>query len=148
MYIVATGKQWIGYGVRTTESAVKEIIDSAEHRVLMSIYIITESEILERIERALERGVNVTILLHQLSGNNSIDSTLQKLDSEYQNFQPVSISDEMLHAKVLMSDTEVALVGSANITRGGLKNNYELGVVIEDAEKVHKLEKIILRLIE
>lgn len=34
----------------------------------------------------------------------------------------------LLHTKVIVADGETALIGSANFTTGGLKNNIELGV--------------------
>ena len=41
-----------------------------------------------------------------------------------------------LHAKVYVADNRVAFVTSANLTRGGLKENYEYGVMVRDKQIV------------
>jgi hypothetical protein len=44
-----------------------------------------------------------------------------------------------LHAKVYIADRRVALVTSANLTLGGLWENYEYGVVLRDATLVSRI---------
>jgi len=41
-----------------------------------------------------------------------------------------------LHAKVYVADSKAALVTSANLTRGGLRENYEYGVILRDEQIV------------
>lgn len=41
-----------------------------------------------------------------------------------------------LHAKVYIADDRVALITSANLTRGGLRENYEYGIILRDASLV------------
>ena len=41
-----------------------------------------------------------------------------------------------LHAKAYVADSDVAIVGSANLTNGGLWRNYELGVYITEPQAV------------
>ena len=41
-----------------------------------------------------------------------------------------------LHAKAYVADANVAIVGSANLTTGGLRRNYELGVYITEPQAV------------
>jgi HKD family nuclease len=41
-----------------------------------------------------------------------------------------------LHAKVYIADEKVAMITSANLTRGGLKDNYEYGVILRDEQVV------------
>ena len=41
-----------------------------------------------------------------------------------------------LHAKVYIADDKVAFVTSANLTRGGLRENYEYGVILRDESLV------------
>jgi hypothetical protein len=45
-----------------------------------------------------------------------------------------------LHAKTYIFDSERAIVTSANLTLGGLQNNYECGVLIHDSTTVMKLK--------
>lgn len=41
-----------------------------------------------------------------------------------------------LHAKAYVADTHTAIITSANLTRGGLSRNYELGFAVTDPEEV------------
>ncbi len=48
-------------------------------------------------------------------------------------------SHPMLHAKTYIFDSREAIVTSGNLTLGGLRNNYECGVLIDDPGIVGKL---------
>jgi hypothetical protein len=44
-----------------------------------------------------------------------------------------------LHAKVYVADRRTAVITSANLTRGGLRQNYEYGIKITDQALVHQI---------
>jgi phosphatidylserine/phosphatidylglycerophosphate/cardiolipin synthase-like enzyme len=48
---------------------------------------------------------------------------------------------QWLHAKTYIFDGKFAIVTSGNLTTGGLSNNYEYGVLIEEAETVRVIRK-------
>lgn len=54
-------------------------------------------------------------------------------------FEMTVSSLEKLHAKIYIADISLALVTSANLTLGGLRENYEYGVLIRDPNTVHAL---------
>jgi phosphatidylserine/phosphatidylglycerophosphate/cardiolipin synthase-like enzyme len=47
-----------------------------------------------------------------------------------------------LHAKVYISDITQAIITSANLTAGGIYNNFEYGVFIGEQETVSDIKKI------
>jgi hypothetical protein len=49
-----------------------------------------------------------------------------------------------LHAKAYISNTDIAIITSGNLTLGGLKQNYEYGVLLTDENAVSKVRKDIL----
>ena len=51
-----------------------------------------------------------------------------------------------LHAKTYIFDSERAIITSANLTIGGLQNNYECGVLIEDLDTAGRLKAEYLQL--
>jgi len=51
-----------------------------------------------------------------------------------------------LHAKTYIFDSERAIVTSANLTLGGLQNNYECGVFIHDSNTVKRLKSEFLKI--
>ena len=53
---------------------------------------------------------------------------------------------ERLHAKTYIFDSQKAIITSANLTLGGLQNNYECGVLINDSSIVSKLKSDFLKM--
>ena len=51
-----------------------------------------------------------------------------------------------LHAKTYIFDSERAIITSANLTLGGLQNNYECGVLIHDSNTVSQLKADFLQI--
>lgn len=147
--IVATGDRWIGYGITPTEEVIKEMIDKSKKFLLITIFIISESRVLENIEKALNRGVNVEIFIHNdKEFFRSIQPDILKLQERYPHIKVFIAPNDFLHAKVLISDKKKVLIGSANLTSAGLSKNYELGILLDDSNIAYKLESIIKRLIQ
>lgn len=44
-----------------------------------------------------------------------------------------------LHAKIYIADNKIAFITSANLTRGGLRENYEYGIILSDERLVQEL---------
>ena len=61
-------------------------------------------------------------LNNKFGGRNFVLADFEKPDLGY------------LHAKVMVADREKMIIGSANLSAGGQKNNYEMGVLIEGEE--------------
>jgi cardiolipin synthase len=123
-------------GIRGMEPTIKEIIQSATSELQVIAYVFTPQaiEILNLIERAAEAGIRVTIVVNNLSNQNPlIQEKLRKI-ALIENALIVDFVHEkrrQLHAKVIIADRKVALVGSANFTWGGLYSNYEVGIKVE-----------------
>ncbi len=148
--IVATGPELIHGGVRSLEAVLEEIISGAEKEIIMITYMITEASLpmLRLIKEAMMRNVRVTFVLNSFS---SLDTRIMKnylhqLQKENPDqFRLINFRDKTgrdIHAKVTIIDRKKALIGSANLTRGGMVENYEIGVFIED-EAVWLLAKVI-----
>ncbi|MEG4251781.1 hypothetical protein [Microcoleus sp. Pol10D4] len=56
---VVTGLAWMGTGVRSVQSALKDMLREAEREILLCAYSITvgADEILEEFEDCLKRGI-------------------------------------------------------------------------------------------
>lgn len=60
----------------------------------------------------------------------------------YKKFIQIKISSlARLHAKVYLIDNEIGVITSANLTSGGLMNNFEYGVLIEDRDVVSAIKE-------
>lgn len=147
--IVASGEKWVGYGVRSFSSVVEELVNGAREELVMTVYIITDMNVVRNIERALKRGVSVEIFIHPDTAwqNRAVDEIV-RLEGEYTYLRIFNVGDRFLHAKVIVADDRRVLAGSANPTFGGLVKNYELGFLVNDREISHSVSAILQRLKE
>jgi len=137
---VATGEKWIGYGVRSFQSVIHELISKASNELVMTVYVLTSMDIVDDIRNALERGVRVEIYLYSgkmQKENDAVRSILQ-LDNEYNYLKLYRIKEDMLHAKVLS--------GLAKFTFSGMTKNYELGFLVNDFNIAMQILTLVKRL--
>lgn len=146
---VATGDNWVGYGVRSFRSIISELIKSANTEILMTAYLLTNRDIITEIETALKRGVNVTIYLYddrkKITKTEAVKSAF-KLTEEFPYLFIKVVKNKVLHAKILIVDGKKTLVGSANLTQPAMLSNYELGFVVEDPTISGQITDLIRRM--
>ncbi|RLI00533.1 endonuclease, partial [Candidatus Bathyarchaeota archaeon] len=112
--IVSTEEKWVGYGFRSFSSVIEEMMSAAEKEIVMTVYVISDMKVVESVKNALERGISVEIFIYLQDSSQrccSIDEIF-KLSKEYRYLRIHTISDEVLHAKVLIVDGCNVLVGS------------------------------------
>src|SRR5207253_7332837 len=119
-------------------------VQLAEHRIrIATAYFVPDDEMTERFGDAVQRGVQVQILLPgphadkrfvQLAAEADYDRLLE-VGVEVWTFQP-----SMLHAKVMTIDGVVANVGSANLNARSMACDEEINVVALDPELVRVLD--------
>ncbi len=134
--ILATGQELIEGGTRAFEPVIEETIKGAKKEVQVLAYVFTPhaGRILDLLENVSERGIAVTLVLNSIG---SQDKSVRLQLGRIAKFQHVRIYDfagkegKQLHAKVIVADRNRALVGSANLSWGGMFGNYEVGVFLE-----------------
>lgn len=138
---------------RPTASVVRELFEQAECHVLIAGYSFDHgASILAPLHaRMLARGVTVDLYLHVERARPGSDPA-EHVEREVASFfatnwpfgtphptvyvAPRTIDpslSESLHAKCVVADERVALLGSANFTDRGQSRNVEVGARIEDA---------------
>ncbi|KQC14076.1 MAG: endonuclease [Desulfuromonas sp. SDB] len=143
---VATGEAWIGYGVRSFRSVIGEMIDEAREQLVLTVYVLTNRGLVNKITEALERGVAVTIYLYDNGGKNPMNDATRdifRLQEEFSYLEVNSVKNRVLHAKIIVADGRRVLVGSANLTYNALANNYELGFLVEDPAIASKVLSLV-----
>ncbi|HEY9695635.1 MAG TPA: phospholipase D family protein [Oculatellaceae cyanobacterium] len=136
---VVTGLGWMGSGVRSVKSALKEILRDAKNEILLCAYSVTggADEILGEFEDCLKRGIKFKVVINRFYKQpQDIQEYFINLASTYPYCQVYDFNDavEELHSKLIVVDRVVALIGSANLSMRGMKQNYELGIIIHDEE--------------
>ena len=109
-------------------------IFSAQSEILIiTPYFIPDESLAKALEIAAKRGVNVRVLLPRKSNHALADiargSFIRQLLSVGVEFH---FYTKMIHAKAVLIDQAVGLVGSANFDMRSLLLNYELGVLVYD----------------
>ena len=91
-------------------------------------------------------SINISLLTN-LTSQNIINRSTEPtaLLELYKLFDQVRISSlGKLHAKVYIVDNEIGIITSANLTSGGLINNFEYGVLIDDKNVISTIKKDML----
>ncbi len=135
--VLATGSEFLKKGVRSFEPVIEEMLTSAKQEIQIISYVLTKSakRFIRLIQDAAKRGVRVTLILD--SGevrSREVRRWLETTDKNYEGVDVLSFSDargSRLHAKVLVVDRSRAVIGSANLSWGGMVGNYEIGVLVE-----------------
>lgn len=152
--LVWTGPEGKSGWARPTGAVVRELFAQARSSVLVAGYSFDHgAEILEPLYRGMrDRGIAASLYLHierAPRGTDDLDAyargqlaTFLAKDwpfgapypALYYDPRTVSPSSvESLHAKCIVVDERIALIGSANFTDRGQSRNVEVGAIIEDA---------------
>lgn len=121
---------------------LRALLDAVEERLwITSAYFVPEDEVASRLIAAVERGVDVRVLVPGPHIDKRVSRLAARagmaplLDAGVQicEYQPT-----MLHAKVLIAD-DVAVCGSANLNMRSLHQDDEVVVVAHDGELADEL---------
>lgn len=135
--ILATGDRFVGHGIRAIEPVLWEMIGSAQSELHMAVYRFDPeaSVILDLVERALQSGVRLLLITNDLhSQADVISSRLEAFAVNYSHARIIDFAASaggFLHAKAIVADRAKAIVGSANLTAGGLGTNHEIAILVE-----------------
>lgn len=141
--LLVTGSKFTGRGFRAIEMVLMEIVQSAREEIYVAAYILTPlaTGLLDILEKALEKGVRVTAIIDDLEKQPSeIKKKLHDMSDKFTHMRLVNFYDPEgghLHAKAIVVDRRVAVIGSANLTWGGLVANHELAFVVYGDEAWH-----------
>lgn len=132
---VWTGPDSQQSGGRLTIAVLADLISEAEREILLVSYATLPSvEIRRALTDAVERGVEITTLLERpgdnahFSGHGDPLAGLRMRRLFWpENIRPPGAS---MHAKMLIVDRQVAVIGSANLTGHALERNIECGLLV------------------
>lgn len=126
-----------------TTAAVSHLVDEAKEDVLASTFSAsTNSPFVEALWRAIARGVSVTLVLEA----SKMEDTAAKLEAKLEGarflkYVPAAGKYGVQHSKVVIVDSTLALVTSANFSNAAAHGNLEAGVLIRDPLFASKLRQ-------
>lgn len=132
---VWTGPESVGGQGRLTLAVMADLLDEAEHEILLVSYATMPSrDVRNALSAAADRGVQITLLLERPTDN----PNFRGQSDPFPGLQarrlvwPTSArpSGASMHAKLMVIDRRLALVGSANLTGYALERNLECGLLV------------------
>ena len=161
--LVWTGPSTPVVPVRRTEQVLSDLIRCAERRLTMTSFgIFQVPRLVEELERSLERGVALRIVLgdreshstqeidrqrHQLGRVVAAQATLLQWPPERRARDEQGHAG-LMHVKAAVADAKVAFLTSANLTEAALERNMELGVLIRGGVLPVAIDRLFDALVE
>lgn len=135
--VVVTGLAWMGAGIGSIESALERLFTSAKQEISLTVYALgtDPDRITTWLESALVRGVAVRMILNRSEEQPAAAiGSLKRLAANYPHlslYRFAGPENSELHAKVVIADRRLALVGSSNLSWHGMVANHELALLVE-----------------
>lgn len=126
-------------------------INAAQKRVyLTSAYLVPDESMLFALETAALRGVDVRILVPRASDSRTAAAAARSYYDELlrAGVQIYEYLPRMLHAKTLVVDDAVAIVGTANFDNRSFRLNFEVTALLFDGPTTQRLAEIFERDLE
>lgn len=126
--------------------ALLSIIYSAQQRLwIVTPYFVPDDALAQALTLAARSGVDVRILLPRRSNHRLPDIVRGNPLRQIQDAGGLVMfyTPRMLHAKVLLADSDVAVLGSANIDTRSLLLNYETAMCVYSPETIKEVENYI-----
>ena len=123
----------------------------AKRRILIATpYFVPDEAIVHALVLAIRRGVTVQILVPLRSNHRTADLAGAAYLRELRDAGGVIRCYEpgMMHAKILLVDDDIGILGSANMDRRSFFLDYEIALLIADREEVTRMEAWCLPLLE
>ncbi|MCG3143623.1 MAG: Major cardiolipin synthase ClsA [Gammaproteobacteria bacterium] len=138
------GAQLVASGPDQADDTVHALLVTAAYRArqriaLVTPYFVPDTALLMALCLAVRRGVSVDLVIPARSNHRLSDLARSRaLRSLVQTGGRVWLAPGMLHAKLVVVDDALALVGSANLDTRSLFLNYELMVAFHKAADVRR----------
>lgn len=128
-----------GVPVRLTSQVILDIVRDAERELIFMSYSASEiDELVEEIDGACTRGVDVKMVFETKEGSGGsfiadaaeAYAALKGKVTFFGWHRDQSEKSGRMHAKAVIGDGRIALVSSANLSRAAMGKNMELGLLI------------------
>jgi cardiolipin synthase len=130
-------------------NAILTAIFRANRRILIvTPYFVPDDLVLEALCIAVYRNIDVSIITPKKSNHRLADlvregylTRVQEVGAGVWFYEP-----RMLHAKAILVDDTVAIIGSANMDMRSLLLNYEIAMCLYDSDVIRQMESWIQEL--
>jgi cardiolipin synthase len=124
------------------------VINSARDRVwIASPYFVPDEGIVTAMQLAALRGVDVRVLIPGLPDKPFIKLAAMSYVAQVREagVKMYEYDDGFLHQKVVLIDSDVCSIGTANLDNRSFRLNFEVSVLIADADFSKQVEEMLIR---
>ena len=133
---------------RNLLQATIRIIGSAKQYIYVQTpYFLPTEGITQALQLAALSGVDVRIMLPAYSDSKAVNyATMSYIEDMMQSGVRIYLYTKgFLHAKLLLSDDYISVVGSANMDFRSFEHNFEVNAYIYDKDTARKMKEIFFR---
>ena len=123
------------------ESLLALIFGARERIWIVTPYFVPDDMLARALNLAARRGVDVRLIMPIRSNHRTVDLARASYLRDLHNAggRVLLYTAEMLHAKVVVIDDQLAIIGSANMDMRSLFLNYELSLFVWSPDEVAKV---------
>jgi cardiolipin synthase len=121
------------------------IMDARSELTITTPYFGADEGLLQALKSAAYRGVQVTLIVPQLNDSTLVTWSSRSMYSDLLN-AGVKIAEfhgGLLHTKSLLIDKRIAIFGSVNFDQRSLRLNFEISLIVYNADFCERLGKLI-----
>jgi len=138
------GRLRLVWGPLNARQRIAEFIDAARHTLVVQNARYQDSVIIERLVRAVRRGVALQLMAHAVHRMDAKEistdtGSLRMLD--VLGVQVRRLQHHRLHGNIMLADGARALVGSVNFSPASLDRRRELAIETDDAPVIQALQQ-------
>lgn len=119
-----------------------DLLDGASVSVDMEMYVLSSRDVVEALESAKDRGVDVRIIIERDVVGGENDAIFRELSAKGFRIRYASESFKLTHSKFVIVDGTVLLVGSHNLSNSALFKNREASVIIRDGPTIADFSRV------
>lgn len=154
--VVISGPGSDSAALRLTSAVITELIrDCRKSLLIVSFAAFGIADVVRELKLAANRGVSIDLVLESTTASGGTLHGTVEASAAFSAVRPnakfwiwpaenrpiIHGSRAALHAKLIVADARIALVGSANLTDKALASNLELGVIIRDPDVAHSIDR-------
>lgn len=124
----------------SSRETILGLIDAARETLDIYAEVITDTQFVETVKSAIDRGVRVRIVMTESYGQDLLTEPVGELVRHGAALH--MLANPYIHAKLLLVDGSRALIGSQNYTSTSMDQNREVGVVISGTSNMERLQRV------
>ncbi len=133
------------------EIIITNAIHAAKKSILLEVYLLTDKNVIQSLEEAVRRGVDVRVMLEEHpygGGSVSPQQTIDSLKAAGVKAQGANPQYSLSHIKTMVIDEQAAYIMTCNLTLAALskskyQKNREYGIIDTSTKDVQNIKTIL-----